>query len=101
MRTFQRPRPPKIPGPVRPRHEPPTIAEAVAAARDLTDDLRHQIEIAAGLMGVPEAEVEAAAIEAQKADRPTLRGSSVARSIVSSRPGAPRVVVVERRRARI
>ena len=42
-----------------------------------------------------------AAIEAQKADRPTLRGSSVARSIVSSRPGAPRVVVVERRRARI
>ena len=32
------------------RHDPPTLEEAIAAARDLTDDLEQQAEIAAGLM---------------------------------------------------
>lgn len=38
--------------PIRVRREPPTIEEAVAAARDLTADPAQQAEIAAGLMGV-------------------------------------------------
>lgn len=43
--------------PPRVRKEPPTLAEAVEAARGLTDDLGAQVEIAAGLMGVSEDEV--------------------------------------------
>ena len=39
--------------PIRVRREPPTIPEAVAAAQDLADDLEQQVEIAAGLIGLP------------------------------------------------
>ena len=38
--------------PLRVRHEPPTMTEAFAAARDLSAELESQIEIAAGLMGI-------------------------------------------------
>src|SRR4051812_22959604 len=42
--------------PVRVRQEPPTVAEAVAAAQALTPDLEQQVDITAGLMGLtPEA----------------------------------------------
>lgn len=34
------------------RQDPPTLAEALAAAQGLTDDVQAQLEIAAGLMGV-------------------------------------------------
>src|SRR6266436_7719010 len=40
-------------GPRRVRRDPPTLAEAVAAARGLTDDVQEQIEIAASLMDLP------------------------------------------------
>jgi hypothetical protein len=40
------------PSPVRVRHEPPTVAEAVAAAQALTPNLAQQVEITAGLMGL-------------------------------------------------
>jgi hypothetical protein len=34
------------------RHEPPTIDEAIAAARGMTADRDQQVEIAAGLIGM-------------------------------------------------
>src|SRR4051794_41956771 len=37
--------------PIRVRHEPPTVAEAVVAAQALTPDLEQQVEITAGLIG--------------------------------------------------
>jgi hypothetical protein len=44
-------------GPRRVRHDPPTLEEAIFAARGLTDDVDEQIAIAAGLMEVPPEEV--------------------------------------------
>lgn len=41
------------------RREPPTLDEAIYAAQGLTSDMKGQVEIAAGLMGVPEEEVRA------------------------------------------
>lgn len=43
--------------PIRVRHEPPTIEEALFAAEGLTDDAAQQIEIAATLMNVSAEEV--------------------------------------------
>ena len=48
---------PKLSEPLRVRHEPPTIEEAVRAAQNLTSDLEQQVEIAAGLMGMAHDEV--------------------------------------------
>ena len=42
----------------RTRHDPPGLDEAIAAAQGLTDRLESQIEIAAQLSGLPEAEVK-------------------------------------------
>ena len=41
-----------LPSPVRIRQEPPTVAEAVAAAQALTPNLEQQVDITAGLMGL-------------------------------------------------
>ena len=81
--------PVKTPRPLpRVRHEPPTIEEALFAARDLSADPAIQVEIAAGLMGISEDEV-----------RPHLRtASSRSTTIIAGR----RSVIVEqkvRRRA--
>lgn len=43
------------------KHEPPTLEEALEAARGLTDDRQQQIEIAASLMDLPIDEVKAKA----------------------------------------
>ena len=77
-----RPRPP-----VRVRHDPPTLEEAVFAAQGLTSDLHQQTEIAAGFMNLPIEEVKVHVLEA--ASRVTLP---------ASRPGSGRAIVVERRR---
>ncbi|MFD0934093.1 hypothetical protein ACFQ12_02710, partial [Methylobacterium trifolii] len=53
--------------PIRVRKEPPTIVEAVAAAQDLADDLDQQVEIAAGLIGLPADEVRPHVLAAQRA----------------------------------
>ncbi len=45
-------------GPRRVRHDPPVIAEAIAAAQGLSDDPAEQAEIAASLMGVPVEDVQ-------------------------------------------
>ena len=47
-------------GPRRVRNDPPTLEEAIFAARGLTDDVQEQVEIAAGLMEVAAEEVRAA-----------------------------------------
>ena len=82
---------PKLSEPLRVRHEPPTIEEAVRAARDLTSDLEQQVVIAAGLMGVAHDEVRER-VRHQPAEPMTQ--SSLA-------SGRMRGVVVERRAQRL
>src|ERR1700686_5300911 len=81
-------------GPRRVRHDPPTLAEAVAAARGLTDDVQQQVEIAASLMDLPPEQVRP---EVLKAGSPRKAVNTVA---FVGRPGAPRTVVVERKPSR-
>ena len=77
-------------GPRRVRHDPPVIAEAIAAAQGLSDDASEQAEIAASLMGVT---VEEAAVEIRKLS--TRRKPITLTS--TDRKGMARAVVVERR----
>jgi hypothetical protein len=79
--------------PVRVRRDPPTLEEAVFAAQGLSDDPRQQVEIAAGLMGVPED--EARPVVAAVRTKP-----HVAESRLHEAAGAPRVVVLKRRTGR-
>ena len=75
------------------RYDPPTLAEAIAAAQGLTDEVAGQIEIAAELMGVPAATV--------KAEMQRLAPDRRATRLVAapSRDGT-RTVVVERKASR-
>lgn len=83
--------------PIRVRKEPPTIAEAVAAAQDLADDVEQQVEIAAGLMGLSAEEVRPHVLSAAQPVRAAPRGLPE-RVIAAGAPNrAPRTVVVERR----
>jgi hypothetical protein len=83
-------------GPRRVRHDPPTIAEAIAAARDIAeDDKDAQVEIAASLMGVSREQVLAEL--AKLAPQPKV-ASSV--TFTTTRTGMQRAVVVERKPAR-
>lgn len=80
-------------GPRRVRHDPPVIAEAIAAAQGLSDDAAEQAEIAAALMGVT---IEEAAAEIKKLS--TKRKPIILTS--TDRKGMARAVVVERRPSR-
>ncbi len=76
-------------GPRRVRRDPPTLEEAIFAAKGLSDDLQAQIEIAASLMGVTQESVKAEIMKAgHNRARPTR--------LISSGP-ARRTVVVEHR----
>jgi len=79
--------------PIRVRHEPPTLEEAVFASQGLSDDAQEQVEIAAGLMGVT-VEEAAPAVLAYGAKPPTAQHRST-RSV-----GSTRVVVLKRRSVR-
>ncbi|HEY2137803.1 MAG TPA: hypothetical protein VGH49_18100 [Xanthobacteraceae bacterium] len=80
-------------GPRRVRHDPPTLEEAIFAAKGLTDDLQQQVEIAASLMGVAAEKVKAEIMKAgYSRTRPTR--------LISSDRGKGRAVVVEHRVAR-
>lgn len=81
--------------PIRVRKEPPTIVEAVAAAQDLSDDLDQQVEIAAGLIGLPADEVRPHVLAAAKAKPERMPERIIAQAGPSR---APRTVIVERRR---
>ncbi len=96
--------------PIRVRKEPPTLVEAVAAAQDLADDVEQQVEIAAGLIGLPLDEVRPHVVAAarERQTRPRERFSERMPDRAFERmpdrvmsPGspsrAPRTVVVERR----
>ena len=54
------------------RHDPPTLKEAIIAARGLTDELQQQAEIAAALMDLP-VETGAAAQQYPNRDRKRAR----------------------------
>jgi hypothetical protein len=81
-------------GPRRVRHDPPTLEEAIFAARGLTDDLEQQVEIAAGLMDLPVDDVRVALL---KTPVPRQPATTVA---FTSRGGTQRSVVVERKPTR-
>ena len=75
-------------GPRRVRHDPPTLDEAIFAAKGLTDSLHGQAEIAAALMDLPVEQVRA---EVMKSVRNTRRTQTY-----SIDRGSQRSVLVER-----
>ena len=81
-------------GPRKVRHDPPTLSEAIAAAQGLSDDAAEQAEIAAGLIGVPVAEVRAEIGKMVPARR------AVRLVTAPSRDKGLRTVVVERKMSR-
>lgn len=80
------------PANLRPRHEPPSLEEAVIAAQGLGETIDEQSEIAALLIGLPESEVRP--VVAKLAAAPARTG---ARVLERGFPGKRPVVVVERR----
>ena len=75
------------------RRDPPTLEEAVVAARGLTDDFKGQVEIVASLMDVSVDEARGAVLRMGQR-------KGVNQVTVTDRVGAPRAVVVERRTPR-
>ena len=88
--------------PIRVRKEPPTISEAVAAAQDLADDVEQQVEIAAGLIGLPPDEVRPHVLQAAQALAAKPKLERAPERIISTGSGlrGPRTVIVERRAGR-
>ena len=76
------------------RFDPPTLKEAIFAARGLTGELQLQAEIAASLMDLP---VQAVRAELMKTAPP--RNS--AQIVTNGREGTARTVIVERKRSRV
>jgi len=75
------------------RHDPPTLQEAIFAAKVLTDSLQQQAEIAASLMGLPVETVRPEVLKsAHDRGRPTRT--------IAAEHGTRRAVVVEHRTSR-
>ena len=85
----------KVRPPVRVRHLPPTLEEAIFAAEGLTDDTEHQAAIAAELMGVCVDHAVELIRKSTAASRRQGRPAEVTFSV--DRSGAHRAVVVERK----
>ena len=84
--------------PPRVRREPPTVEEAVTAAQDLSDEIEHQVAIAAGLMGVSEDEVRPHVLRAPRIRAELVVDRQPDRILRSTTPlRGPRTVIVERR----
>jgi len=81
-------------GPRRVKHDPPTLAEAIFAARGLTDDPHAQVEIAASLMDLPIEDVRTAVLEAG----PERKAPNTI--AFTNRNGSYRPVIVERKASR-
>jgi hypothetical protein len=80
-------------GPRRVRHDPPTLQEAIFAAKGMTDSLQAQAEIAASLMGLPVETVRPEVLKsAHDRGRPTRT--------IATEHGTRRAVVVEHRTSR-
>jgi len=73
------------------RRDPPTLDDAVLAARGLTEDLEDQIEIVAALMSVPAEEARRAVLKMRRPEGLLT---------ISGRGGVARAVVVERKSPR-
>ena len=73
--------------PIRVRREPPTIVEAVAAAQDLAEDIEQQVEIAAGLIGLPAEEVRPTSWPPSGPSPSGCRSGSSATPARAGRPG--------------
>ena len=71
------------------RHDPPTLQEAIFAAKGLTDSLQEQTEIAAALMGLPIDRVRPEVLK-------TAHDRGRATRTISAEHGTRRAVVVER-----
>ena len=80
------------PASLRPRHEPPSVEEAVIAAQGLGETIDEQSEIAALLMGLPEAEVRPFVAKLASSPRP-----AEPRTVQPASPARRPVVVVERK----
>jgi len=80
-------------GPRRVRHDPPTLQEAIFAAKGLTDSLQAQAEIAASLMGLPVESVRAEVLKSAPDRTASTR-------VIAGDRGSRRAVVVERRTTR-
>ncbi|MGH6767539.1 MAG: hypothetical protein ACRECO_00805 [Xanthobacteraceae bacterium] len=78
-------------GPRRVREEPPSLDEAIEAARGLTDDPKAQAEIASSLMGVP---IEKVRVAMPKVSQ---RRDVISTTTFTKRAGTERAVVVERK----
>ena len=76
------------------RFDPPTLKEAITAARGLTDDLQQQAEIAAALMELPVEDVRAELL----ASAPPRNSTQIVTA--NGREGAARTVIVERKTSR-
>jgi hypothetical protein len=76
------------------RFDPPTLKEAIFAARGLTGELQQQAEIAASLMELPVEEVRAEILKTAP-----LRGN--AQIVTNGREGIAKTVIVERKRSRV
>ena len=76
------------------RHDPPDLAEAIAAAQGLTDDADQQAELAAELMSIPVTDVKAEMKKLASRRKPITLTST-------DRKGLSRAVVVERRPSRV
>lgn len=76
------------------RYDPPTLKEAIAAARGLTGELHQQAEIAASLINLPMEEVRAELLKTA----PPRNSAEIVTS--SGREGTTRTVLVERKPSR-
>src|SRR3954468_13375933 len=84
--------------PVRVRQEPPTVADAVAAAQALTPDLEQQVDITAGLIGLTPDEARPFVLETPPLN--LERSAAPPRGYTgmdAGRRSAGPVVVIERR----
>jgi len=75
------------------RYDPPTLKEAIFAARGLSGELQQQAEIAASLMELPVEEVRAELLK-------TAPPRSSAQIVTNGRDGTARTVVVEHKPSR-
>jgi hypothetical protein len=83
--------------PVRVRYDPPTLEEAIFAVQGFADDVEHQAELAAALMGVPVEEVRDLAAKMWVKAAAVKRAPEQEVTFTSNRQGTQRAVVVERR----
>ena len=75
------------------RFDPPTLKEAIFAARGLTGELQQQAEIAASLMELPVEDVRAELLK-------TAPPRNSAQIVTNGREGAARTVIVEHKPSR-